>query len=153
AVVSAVTKSGANTVRGSGYTFFRNDHFDARNYFDGPQKPAFNMNQFGGSLGGPVRREGTFFFNSFAGSGKDLGATSSGTGATHRLRARTVAALAPILAPIPLPTQTTSTGDVGLVQYADNTNITENIYSVRVDGTRSGRDGFYSRYNIQDSLV
>src|SRR5262249_38104676 len=55
AVISAVTKSGTNAFHGSGYTFFRNDRFDARNFFDGPEKPAFDMKQFGGSLSGPIR--------------------------------------------------------------------------------------------------
>src|SRR5262249_23384416 len=55
AVISAVTKSGTNAFHGSGYAFFRNDRFDARNFFDGPEKPAFDMKQFGGSLSGPIR--------------------------------------------------------------------------------------------------
>src|SRR5262249_51099990 len=58
-----------------------------------------------------------------------------------------------ILASIPLPTQATSNPDVGVVQYAENTDIEENIYSVRVDAKVSGRDSLYSRYNVQDSLV
>src|SRR5262249_49458056 len=151
--VSAVTKSGANAVHGSGYTFLRNDRFDARNYFDGPRKPAFDLRQFGASLSGPIRRNRLFFFNNYEGSRKDLGATASGTVPSAAFRARVVPALTPILASIPLPTQATSNGDVGVVQYADNTNVTENIYSVRVDATLSGLDRFYSRYNIQDSLV
>jgi hypothetical protein len=153
AVVNAVTKSGNNAFHGSGYTFFRNDRFDARNYFDGPEKPAFDMKQFGASLSGPIRRNRLFFFNSYEGSRKDLGATASGTVPSAALRARTVPALTPILASIPLPTQATSNADVGLVQYAENTNIEENIYSARIDAKLSDRDSFYSRYNIQDSLV
>ena len=79
AVISAVTKSGINAFHGSGYTFVRNDLFDARNFFDGPEKPAFDMKQFGGSLSGPIRRDRVFFFNNYEGSRKDLGATGSGT--------------------------------------------------------------------------
>src|SRR5262249_39994100 len=153
AVVCAVTKSGNNAFHGSGYTFFRNDRFDARNYFDGPEKPPFDMKQFGASLSGPIRRNRLFFFNSYEGSRKDLGATASGTVPSAELRARTVPALTPILASIPLPTQATSNADVGLVQYAENTNIEENVYSARLDAKLSDRDSFYSRYNIQDSLV
>jgi hypothetical protein len=153
AVVSAVTKSGSNALHGSGYTFLRNERFDARNYFDGPEKPPFDMKQFGASLSGPIRRNRLFFFNSYEGSRKDLGATASGTVPSAALRARVVTAVAPILASIPLPTQATSNGDIGLVQYAENTNIRENIYSARIDAKLSEGDNFYSRYNIQDSVV
>ena len=153
AVVSAVTKSGTNAFHGSGYSFYRNDRFDARNFFDGPEKPVFDMKQFGGSLGGPIRRDRIFFFNSYEGSRKDLGATASGTVPSAAFRTGVAPALAPILASIPLPTQATSNGDIGLVQYAETTDITENIYSARVDAKVSDRDIFYSRYNVQDSLV
>src|SRR5262245_5588500 len=153
AVVSAVTKSGTNVFHGSGYTFVRNERFDARNFFDGPEKPPFELKQFGGSLGGPIRRDRMFLFNSYEGSRKDLGATASGTVPSAAFRARVAPALAPILASIPPPTQATSNADVGLVQYAENTNIEENIYSVRLDAKVSDRDSFYSRYNVQDSLV
>ena len=153
AVISAVTKSGINAFHGSGYAFFRNDRFDARNFFDGPEKPVFDMKQFGGSLSGPIRRDRVFFFNSYEGSRKDLGATASGTVPSAAFRARVASALTPILASIPLPTQATSNADIGLVQYSENTNIKENIYSARIDAKVSDRDSFYSRYNVQDSLV
>jgi hypothetical protein len=153
AVVSAVTKSGANTFHGSGYGYFRNDRFDARNFFDGPEKPNFEMKQLGGSLSGRIRRDRVFFFNSYEGSRKELGATASGTVPSAALRARVAPALAPIQASIPLPTEATSNPDVGLVRYAENTDIKESIYSARIDAKVSDRDSLYSRYNIQDSLV
>ena len=153
AVISAVTKSGTNAFHGSGYTFFRNDRFDARNFFDGPEKPVFDMKQFGASLSGPIRRDRIFLFNSYEGSRKTLGATASGTVPSAALRATVAPALAPILASIPLATAATSNPDIGLVQYADNTDINENIYSARIDAKLSDHDSLYSRYNIQDSLV
>jgi outer membrane receptor protein involved in Fe transport len=153
AVISAVTKSGVNAFHGSGYAFFRNDRFDARNFFDGPEKPAFDMKQFGGSLSGPFRRDRVFFFTSYEGSRKDLGATASGTVPSAAFRARVVSALTPILASIPLSTQATSNAEVGLIHYSENTNIEENIYSGRVDAKLSDRDNVYSRYNVQGSLV
>jgi outer membrane receptor protein involved in Fe transport len=153
AVISAVTKSGTNAFHGSGYAFFRNDGFDARNFFDGPEKPVFDMKQVGGSLSGPIRRDGVFFFNSYEGSRKELGATASGTVPSAALRARVASALTPILASIPLPTQATSNPDVGLTQYSENTNIREDIYSGRIDAKVSDRRSVYARYNVQDSLV
>ena len=153
AVISAVTKSGTNLFHGSGYSFFRSDRFDARNFFDGPEKPPFDMTQFGGSLSGPIRRNRIFFFNSYEGSRKDLGATASGTVPSAAFRTGVAPALRPILASIPLPTQATSGADTGLIHYSENTNVEENIYSIRVDAKVSERDSFYSRYNVQDSLV
>ena len=74
-VVSAVTKSGTNEMHGSLFEFLRNDNFDARNFFDPDEPPAFVRNQFGGSMGGPIIRDRTFFFGSFEGLRERLGRT------------------------------------------------------------------------------
>src|SRR5207249_9867574 len=60
-VVNLVTKSGTNALHGSAYEFFRNDVLDARNFFSIADSP-LRLNQFGGTLGGPVLRNKTFFF-------------------------------------------------------------------------------------------
>ena len=69
AVINVVTKSGNNQFHGSLLEFVRNNVFDARNYFDSPARaiPPFRQNQFGGSLGGPVVRNKTFFFVNYEG--------------------------------------------------------------------------------------
>src|SRR4029077_19321640 len=67
ATISAVTKSGANALHGNLYEFLRNDIFDARNFFDGAQKPRYRQNQFGATLGGPLKRDSTFFFLGYEG--------------------------------------------------------------------------------------
>ncbi len=69
AQVNVVLKSGTNAVHGTAYEFFRNSALDARNYFAPPPepKPAYRRNQFGYSLGGPVRRNRTFFFTDYEG--------------------------------------------------------------------------------------
>ena len=59
--INVLTKSGTNRYAGSAYEYHRNDTFDARNYFDGAEKPAFTRNQFGGSLGGPLQPDRSFF--------------------------------------------------------------------------------------------
>jgi hypothetical protein len=66
AVVNVVTKSGSNALHGSLYDFIRNDRFDARNYFS-PVVPILKRNQFGGAIGGPIRKNKTFFFGSYEG--------------------------------------------------------------------------------------
>ena len=66
AVVNVVNKSGTNQWHGSGFEFFRNTVLNARNYFES-STPQFNQNQFGGTLGGPIRKERTFVFVSYEG--------------------------------------------------------------------------------------
>jgi hypothetical protein len=68
AVVNVVTKSGTNAVHGSFYEFFRNDVLNAHpfTFFQAP-KPEFRQNQFGGTIGGPIRKDKTFFFGSYEG--------------------------------------------------------------------------------------
>src|SRR2546428_12335650 len=74
AIVSAVTKSGTNSFHGSLFEFLRNDNFDAYNWAAkarggiNPVKPEFKRNQFGGSLGGPIVRDKTFFFGGYEGT-------------------------------------------------------------------------------------
>jgi hypothetical protein len=60
-VIDAVTRAGTNQLHGSLYEFLRNSALDARNFFDGASVPPFKRNQFGASLGGPIRRQKTFF--------------------------------------------------------------------------------------------
>ena len=69
AVINIVSKSGSNNLHGSLFEFVRNDVFDAKNFFDSAAAPIppFRQNQFGGSLGGPLRENRTFFFLSYEG--------------------------------------------------------------------------------------
>src|SRR5688572_14070085 len=65
AAISVTTKSGTNDFRGTAYDYFRNESFDANNFFSklaGAEKPANDQNQFGGNLGGPLMRDRAFFF-------------------------------------------------------------------------------------------
>ncbi|HEV8659247.1 MAG TPA: TonB-dependent receptor, partial [Thermoanaerobaculia bacterium] len=65
-VFNVVTKSGTNELHGSAFAFHRDDNLDSKNFFD-DEKPSFRRNQFGGSFGGPVVRDRTFFFTSYEG--------------------------------------------------------------------------------------
>src|SRR5271169_649174 len=66
AVVNVVTKSGTNAFHGNVYEYFRNKVLNAQGYFN-TVKPQFNQNQFGGTFGGPIRKDRTFFFTSYEG--------------------------------------------------------------------------------------
>ena len=69
-VVNLQIKSGSNVYHGSGFEFLRNDAFDANNFFNNKNrraKPDFSQNQFGGTFGGPVFKDKTFFFADYQG--------------------------------------------------------------------------------------
>jgi len=76
AVVNVVTKSGTNQFHGDIYEYFRNKVLNAQGYFN-TIKPQFNQNQFGGTFGGPIRKDRTFFFASYEGRRIRQGASGS----------------------------------------------------------------------------
>src|SRR5437870_6320947 len=87
-VVSAVTQSGNNSVHGSVFEFLRNEKLDARDYFLDPRLPKapLKRNQFGASLGGPIRRDHTFFFLNYEGVRQSAGTSFLGTVLTPETR-------------------------------------------------------------------
>ncbi len=70
--ISVVTKSGTNEFHGNAFDFLRNTDLDARNYFS-PTRGAFQQSQFGGTLGGPIRRDKLFFFLDYQGTRQTQG--------------------------------------------------------------------------------
>ncbi len=77
AIVNLVTRSGTNQLHGSLFEFFRNNALDARNYFDpaGFATPELRLNQFGGTLGGPIKKDKTFYFINYEGFRRIAGIT------------------------------------------------------------------------------
>lgn len=66
--INVITKSGTNSYHGNGFEFLRNTDFDAANYFDPHgQRGAYHQNQFGGTFGGPIKRDKIFFFFDYQG--------------------------------------------------------------------------------------
>ena len=100
-VINVVTKSGTNQMHGSAFEFYRNEAMDARNFFatSGP-KPVFKQNQFGGSLGGPIVTDRTFFFADYAGLRVQQGQTYTTTVPTLAMRQGDFSGLAPIFDPL-----------------------------------------------------
>ena len=76
-VVNLTTKSGTNAFRGTAFEYFRHETLNARNFFASTSavKPQFRRNQFGGVLGGPLRRNQTFFFLDYQGQRQTIGRT------------------------------------------------------------------------------
>ena len=80
-VVNLTTKAGANVFHGNGFEFLRNEALNARNVFQStnPVKPEHRRNQFGGTLGGPIVRDHTFFFVDYQGQRQSIGRTAIST--------------------------------------------------------------------------
>ncbi len=98
AQVNIVTRAGTNNLHGSAYHFLRNDIFDARNFFS-TDVPKLRQNQFGGTLGGPVIRNKTFFFGSVEAFRRRQGITNSAVVPTAAQRRGDFTGLAPIKDP------------------------------------------------------
>ncbi len=89
-VVNLQIKSGTNSLRGSAFEFHRDDAFDANNFFNnraGRPKPDFQQNQFGGTLGGAIIKDRTFFFADYQGHRENQGQTFLSTVPTLAMRA------------------------------------------------------------------
>jgi hypothetical protein len=88
-VVNLQIKSGTNAMHGSGFEFLRNDAFDANNFFNnraGREKPDFSQHQFGGTIGGPIVRDKTFYFFDYQGYHVNQGATYLSTVPSAKMR-------------------------------------------------------------------
>jgi hypothetical protein len=87
AVINVITKAGTNKFHGTLFEFLRNDATDAKNFFNVPQagnplagvRPEYRQNQFGGSVGGPIVKDKTFFFTDYEGFRKIQGNTFNAT--------------------------------------------------------------------------
>ena len=79
-VINIITASGSNKFHGSAYEYFRNDIFDGRSFFQTTgAKPELRQNQYGGSIGGPIFRDRTFFHFDYEGLRQVIGVTDTGT--------------------------------------------------------------------------
>jgi hypothetical protein len=74
--VNVVTKSGTNRYHGTAFDFLRNTDLDARNYYS-PSRGVYIQNQFGGTAGGPIRKDKIFWFGDYQGTRQIIGATQS----------------------------------------------------------------------------
>jgi hypothetical protein len=116
-VVNVVTKQGSNRVSGTAYEFMRNDAFDAKTVFAARKDP-LKFNQFGGTMGGPLRRDKTFFFAGYEGLRVNRGVTLVRTVETPEFR-QMVASLYPnsianfLFQNFPSPTPTSNIRDIG----------------------------------------
>jgi hypothetical protein len=157
AQVSIVTKSGTNQYHGSLYDYIRDEEFDARNYFDMPPlpKPPVRQNDFGGTLGGPIIKDKTFFFFSYEGLRLQMPQTAQGVFFTASARAAVAPVYQPILKALPLPTGPLLDPTCDNITNPCLANLTAaysdlsvlNATSVRIDHTIAGKINLFARYN------
>jgi outer membrane receptor protein involved in Fe transport len=153
AVVNTASKAGTNSFHGSAYEFLRNSAVDARNFFDGSSVPAFRQNQFGGSVGGPIKKDKLFFFVNDEELRKSQGQTmialvpdaNAHQGIVNGVKVGVNPAIASLLALYPLPT-TNLGGGVGSIPEVASTVGNENYLLARVDYTISSKDSLFVRY-------
>ena len=77
--INVITKSGTNHIHANAFEFLRNTNLDARGYLD-PLRGAYHQNQFGGTIGGPIKKEKLFFFADYQGNRKVQGVSSPSNG-------------------------------------------------------------------------
>jgi len=97
AQVNVITRSGSNDFHGTLYDYLRNRDFDARNFFDGPDRSQYIRNQFGAAGGGALRQDRTFYFVSFEGLRELEGQTQLGTVPTLAVRSGNLSSLGTVV--------------------------------------------------------
>jgi hypothetical protein len=159
--ITVISKSGSNRLLGSVFEYKRDDALDAASKYDG-QKQALTLDQFGGSIGGPLVQNKTFFFASFEGLRQKTGLSFTEAVPSDEARRRILAgepvgsgagqsaertrAVRPLLAGFPQSSAVTSNP---LVAIATNTSVAdqkENTLSLRVDHRFTNSQSFYARY-------
>jgi hypothetical protein len=151
--VNIVSKSGSNQFHGSVFEFLRNDKMDARNPFDTSKQP-FRLNQFGGSIGGPIVRNRTFFFANYEGLQQRVSQTLTNDVPSAAFRARaTNPAVRQLIDSYPLGAERTSNAEVDRVQANRSQSWQENSGSFRIDHRFTDNNTFFARYNTDDGIT
>ena len=169
AQVSIVTASGTNAIHGSAYEFLRNSYFDARNYFDPARIPNFQRNNFGGSLGGPIKKDKLFLFANYEGYRQNLGVTDVTYVPDNNARkgivpgvanpiaiSSTVAGLLNLWPVQNGPELLTSVGaqtGIALAYSSPEQHIREDFGTARFDANLTPNDLLFAVYTIDDSVA
>ena len=176
-IIGASTRSGTKDFHGNAFEYIRNSAFDARNFFD-TAKPAFHRNQFGGSIGGPVVKDGTFFFADYEGLRQSQGVTQVDTVPSQAARdghlcvppdcsttntvavdgqaARFLKAFYPLpngALLCPFSSCAPGTGDTGIFTFAGQTVTPENYFTTKIDHIFSAQDALAGTYVFDSGTV
>ncbi len=151
AQISIVTASGTNNLHGSAYEFIRNSALDARNYFDQSHIPAFQRNNFGASLGGPIRKDKLLLFANYEGYRQNLGLSDVTLVPDNASRATAVASVKPLLQLWPLQNGPELGSGIAYAYSNPMQRIREDFGTTRFDYNISPKDLFFAVYTIDDS--
>jgi hypothetical protein len=151
AQVSIVTTSGTNQLHGSAFEFLRNSALDARNYFDAGAIPEFQRNQFGGSLGGPVRRDKLFLFGNYEGFRQNWGLSTVTLVPDNTSRAAAVHSVQPLLALWPVANGPELGGGIAEAFSHPEQRIREDYGTTRFDANLNTQDQVVAVYTVDDS--
>lgn len=166
--ITVVTKSGSNLFRGSLFEYKRDDALDAASKYD-DRKQALTLDQFGGSLGGPLKQNRTFFFMSVEALRQRTGLSFTEAVPSAEARRLILAglpvgsgagqngsrtqAVAPLLAGFPVGQTPTTNPLVDLATLNTEATQRENTISLRLDHRFSNAHSFYARYLFSDGTV
>ncbi len=180
-VINAITRSGTNQLHGSVFEFLRNSALDARNFFDGSNIPPFKRNQFGGSVGGPIRKDKTFVFGGYEGvrqiltgttptnvpsltarQGNLCGDAACSTFTAFPIGTNGVDKYLPFW-PVPKPTDPVCppsgacavgvAGDTAVVSNQNKSTAREDFFTARVDHRFSESDSVFGTYMFDDAVT
>ena len=164
AQVSIVTTSGTNQLHGTAFEFLRNSVLDARNYFDQGAIPEFQRNQFGASLGGPLRKDKLFLFANYEGFRQAWGLSTvtfvpdtqaragylpDSSGNEHYVSVDP--SVAPLLALWPAQNGPELGGGIGEAFAHPRQHIREDFGTVRLDNNLGAKDLLFAVYTVDDS--
>jgi len=154
--ISVVTKSGSNAFHGSAFEFLRNDKLDARNFFDrvrpgGQSRLPLRMNQFGGSVGGPIVKDRVFFFGSYEGYRLRNGVNLIEAAPSAFAKSQAVPAVAQIIDAFHAPEAFILPGASGdpnfdIYQLAARNVVNEDSVGGRLDFKLSDKHSLYTRF-------
>lgn len=157
--INAITKSGTNLLTGSVFEYHRNEALDARNYFDVGPKPDFTRNQFGGTFGGPLRRDRLFVFVGYEGLRERLGRTIVTTVPDDNARlgvlpGGTVAidpAIQPFLDEFPRANGEALGGGLARYTFPFNQTLDQDFFQGRLDAVLPNGAQLFGRYTMDDA--
>jgi hypothetical protein len=168
-ITQIVSKSGTNQFHGSAFDYVRNSDFDSRNFF-ATSVPPFKRNEFGGTFGGPIKKDKTFFFVQYAGLRQRLGepdivpvpteAERSGlvtitgpSGQPDQLQVPLNPAAATILNRYPLPNQPNGVFGANTFNFMFSQPTNDDQFSTRVDHHFSTKDTLFARAAYINNLA
>jgi hypothetical protein len=157
--INVITRSGANQTTGTLFEFHRNDALDARNYFDAGAEPAFRRNQFGGTIGGALRRDRLFLFAGYEALLEHLGRTIVTTVPDDEARQGRLPggvaiavdpAVVPYLQAFPVANGEALGGGLARHTFPFAQELDQHFGQARIDARVSGAEIFV-RYTIDDA--